>query len=193
VIFRLLIGLLGVLLVGCGNGDSAAPPTSAAGAPSTDTTVVDPPTTGVVTTTTVDVWTSLPPPGAGDRLAVVADHGGRCPGGTCFQVLELLPDGQWQLTDGSGAVIADGSYDQAVLVDLIEGVTPDPGVLTLGPFHGHCPTMVDGQERFYRIHDPADPSVVVAEVSTCSDQVDADAPLVVALDLLMADAGSAVD
>lgn len=128
----------------------------------------------------------------GDHVAVVADVGGDCPGG-CVRLLELLTDGTWLLTDETGATLADGAYDAPALAALVSPVVTDPTSLSLGPFEGECPTVVDGHERLYRIHDPDDPSAVVVDLASCTDQVAADTDLIAVLDLLLVDAEREID
>ncbi|MFV0522953.1 MAG: hypothetical protein ACK5RL_00405 [Acidimicrobiales bacterium] len=118
-------------------------------------------------------------------LAVVIDVGGLCEGGVCERQLELAADGDWTLIEG-GQVISRGTYDVSQL--RAEALALEPDSLSLGPFAGECPTAYGGQERFYRIYDPDQVGVVAADVSTCIDQVDAEAPVVITLDFMMADA-----
>lgn len=123
---------------------------------------------------------------AGPHLAIVVDEGGLCGEGTCRRHLELTIDGRWGLTDERG-VSTTGAFDASELSQLARGA--DPGSIVLGPFRGECPTARDGRERTYQVFSPDDPSKTVLQVASCRDQLDADAPLVVALDLLFAAAG----
>ena len=117
-------------------------------------------------------------------LAVVIDEGGRCDGGPCLRFTELASDGRWAHTGGAGPPI-EGSFDPAEMVAAAGAATQD--AIASGPFTGECPTAVGGMERTYLVFSPDDGSLVV-DVSTCRDRVDADAPLIVALDLFVLEA-----
>jgi hypothetical protein len=123
----------------------------------------------------------------GPHLAVVLDHPGSCTAPTCGDLLGLLPDGGWTYTPAGGETTS-GTFDPGALSTL--AAAADPGAVALGPFAGECPTVVGGQERFYRVFAPGDPDRIVLDVSSCRHQLDAGAPLLVALDLLMAEARS---
>ncbi|MFV0256985.1 MAG: hypothetical protein ACK5PP_00860 [Acidimicrobiales bacterium] len=118
-------------------------------------------------------------------LAVVIAVGGRCESGVCERPLDLAADGAWTLIEG-GEERSRGTYDVSQL--RTDALALEPGTLSLGTFAGECPTAYDGQERFYRIYDPAEVGVVAADVSTCIDQVDTEAPIIITLDFMMADA-----
>ncbi len=122
---------------------------------------------------------------AGPHLAVVVDEGGRCESGACFVVVEFAADGTWLLTDSVGET-AEGGYDAEALADLARDARGDD--INLGPFRGECPTTFDGNERSYQVFSPEDPKMTVLDLASCRDQIDADAPIMVALDLLVLEA-----
>ena len=117
------------------------------------------------------------------HVAVVVDEGGACGAGPCQRTLELGDDGSWLFTGDDGSTTA-GSYDEIPLLDLVAAA--DETALVLGPFRGECPTVRGGTERSYLVFR-ADGEPLV--LGSCHDQLDAGAPLLEALDLLVVEAG----
>ena len=131
--------------------------------------------------------TSVPLSLAGPHLAVVIDEGGLCPSGPCLRVLELTVTGDWFLSDGVENP-RTGTYDADRLAELAR--TADPAVIAVGPFQGECPTAYDGNERSYLVFSPDEPETTVLDVASCREQLEANAPILVSLDLLITDAGA---
>lgn len=121
----------------------------------------------------------------GPHLAVVVDEGGRCDPGPCRRVLELQLDGQWTFLDFDGSS-QTGGYDAFELADLADAL--DESELVSGPFGGECPSESGGYERFYRVFSPNDGDNPVVDLTSCRHQLDAAAPIIVALDLLLVEA-----
>ena len=119
------------------------------------------------------------------HLAVVVDEGGRCDSAPCLQTLELGVAGDWTYRHLDGATTS-GSYDPGLLAEL--AATVDQSVVAPGPFLGECPTVRNGTERTYLVFDPAAPETAVLDVGSCRAQIDASAPIVETLDLLLAEA-----
>lgn len=173
------------LLAGCSsaNEDGPAPvETAAPGDP-------DPPTDGAVvgSTEVADaVGSSFEPMMEGPHVAIVIDRQGGCATDDCREVFELALDGRW-LFRGPDRTVETGTYEPSELVDLAASVRQE--AIVLGPFGGRCPTELGGRERLYLVFDPDDLERTVLDVASCGDQLDADAPVLVALDLLRAAVG----
>ena len=202
----LVAALVTALTTGCGQPGGSGAAGAPAGPAVARETTVDPalppeatepePTaaTTSTTSTTIDVWATLPPPpaGPGSRLAVVVDRDGSCTSGPCATVLDLSADGRWQLSDRTGAVVADGAYDAQTLIALVADVADGQPPLRLGRFEGECPTTAGGRERLYRLYRPDGSDAPLQELATCHDRIDLGAPVITALDLLMGDAAREV-
>ena len=128
---------------------------------------------------------TLVPSLPGPHVAIVVDDR-TCDGSPCPTVFELQADGQWSLLAADGTEQA-GGFDSQELITLAETLQVDDVVL--GPFTGQCPTESGGSERFYRVFsgDTGVGDEPVLDVSTCSHRIDADAQIIVALDLLLAE------
>ncbi len=119
------------------------------------------------------------------HLAVVVDEGGSCDSPPCLQTLELGVAGDWTYRHSDGTTTA-GSYDPAPLLEL--AATVDGDAVAPGPFQGECPTVRNGTARTYLVFDPDAPETALLDVGSCRDQIDAAAPIIETLDLLLAEA-----
>ena len=119
------------------------------------------------------------------HLAVIVDEGGSCGSTPCAELLELGLAGDWTFTDLDGSTTS-GSYDAAPLIELADSA--DPETILLGSFAGECPTVRNGTERTYLVFRPDSPETTALDAGSCRDQIDAAAPLIEALDLLLTEA-----
>ena len=102
-----------------------------------------------------------------------------------MELLELGLEGDWNYADSEGASTS-GSYDAAPLIDL--AASADSEEILLGSFAGECPTVRNGTARTYLVFRPDSPDAVALDAGSCRDQIDAAAPLIEALDLLLVEA-----
>ncbi|MGI9614951.1 MAG: hypothetical protein ACR2QO_18720 [Acidimicrobiales bacterium] len=182
---RVLVAMIGALLAGgaCSSPSSNAADEIDPAGPTTDrrATGTSPVHTAVATAagTNVELYLGAP------HLAVVVDEGGSCGTPPCAEFLELGLAGDWMFTDFDGSTMS-GSYDAAPLIELAGAA--DAEAILLGSFAGECPTVRNGTERTYLVFHPDLPETTALDAGSCRDQIDASAPLVEALDLLLAEA-----